>query len=329
MEVKKRPVIYLHIGMNKTGTTAIQSFLYDNKKKLAGNGVLYPDTGLIGSTHYSISASLGFCHANVASGWVQDISELKRSLLKEAQGFKSVIISSEDFLLNKPIEPIKDFFKGYELKIVVYLRRHDHWWVSAYGQAVKMKALPPWGKGPQAFIRFNQNKNKQYGNYRYLLDRWAKVFGKQNIIVRPYESQQNQPNLMSDFLGCIDQSLVAVELIGEQKRNNEALSRKAIQYLDIFQRVKADEATRVKLLASAAVMGGGSCADLVMMINPVFRKKLLEEKRLDYEYIAKEYMGRENGKLFFEPLPVLNPEWKPPKWPTQEEVAENVISILS
>ena len=33
----------LHIGFSKTGTTAIQSFLSDNRKQLAKKGILYPD----------------------------------------------------------------------------------------------------------------------------------------------------------------------------------------------------------------------------------------------------------------------------------------------
>ncbi|MCH8942156.1 MAG: hypothetical protein IIA48_06935 [Bacteroidetes bacterium] len=33
----------LHIGQSKTGTTAIQSFLSENRKILHNKGILYPD----------------------------------------------------------------------------------------------------------------------------------------------------------------------------------------------------------------------------------------------------------------------------------------------
>lgn len=33
-----------------------------------------------------------------------------------------------------------------------------------------------------------------------MVDRWAKVFGKTNILVRPYERQQNKPNIVTDIL---------------------------------------------------------------------------------------------------------------------------------
>ena len=36
---------YLHIGMPKTGTTAIQCFLRDNREELKKQGFCYPDFG--------------------------------------------------------------------------------------------------------------------------------------------------------------------------------------------------------------------------------------------------------------------------------------------
>jgi hypothetical protein len=37
--------LYLHIGMPKTGTTAIQNFLTDNAEALKKYGICYPDLG--------------------------------------------------------------------------------------------------------------------------------------------------------------------------------------------------------------------------------------------------------------------------------------------
>src|SRR5699024_158286 len=120
------------------------------KESVSNDGILYPDTGLIGEAHYSLSASLSFHNPTVPSEWKKDKKELNDSLTKEInKDTRKVIFSSEDFLLNKPFTELKSFFKGYSLKAVVYLRRHDHWWLSAYTQAVKMKHLPPWNQGPQ------------------------------------------------------------------------------------------------------------------------------------------------------------------------------------
>jgi hypothetical protein len=324
-----KPKIIIHIGMNKTGTSALQSYLYSNRKELAKNGILYPKTGLVDSAHYSLSASLGFANPSVNESWVKDKNKLFKSFRSELNGnIHTVVFSSEDLLLNKPVAEVKQFFKGYDVKVVVYLRRHDHWWLSAYTQAVKMKRSPPWNIGPVGFINFNRRRNKHYGKYRHLVERWVAAFGKENIIVRPYEKEQNQPYLASDFLTAIGQQSLVEKLPVMDNRDNMGLPLQAIQYLDIFQRVEADDQTHAVLLSYAKTLGSGESSRLSTLLKPEFRRQLIEQNQADYEYIAKEYMGRENGALFLEPMPEVDSNWKPLVWPTQAQVATAVIKAL-
>lgn len=326
---KPSPVVYIHIGMNKTGTTALQNYLQQETAALGNAGILYPQTGRAGEAHYALSASLGFCNPTVPAAWKQDLRGLKKSFLKELDGsIEKVVFSSEDFLITKPFDALKEFFEGYPLKAVVYLRRHDHWWLSAYAQAVKMKHLPPWNQGPQGFINFNRRRNKYYGDYRHLVDRWAKVVGKENVIVRPYERGQNQPDLAADFLRAIDAENLVDQLPRMQARDNASLPLPAVQLMDIFQRIKTDSATHQKLLAHARSFGKDDNRSLKELVNPQFLRKLVDSYQQDYEYIAQEYLGREDGKLFYEPLPEPVPDWKAPRWPTQAEVAQEVLKVV-
>lgn len=321
--------VILHIGMNKTGTTALQSYFFLNREKLLEDGILYPDTGLVGHAHYCISASLGFFNPGTNNGWIKKIKELEKNLNKEiGKDVNTILISSEDFILNKSTSSVSKFFKNHKIKVVVYLRRHDHWWLSAYSQAVKMKHMPPWNQGPQAFINFNRKRNRVYGDYRFLLDRWAKVVGKENVIVRPYEEGQNQPDLAADFLQAIGAEDLVDKLPRMQARDNESLPLPAVQLMDIFQRINTDSATHQRLLAHARSYGNGDSRSLKEMVNPQFLRNLVDGYREDYEYIAREYLGREDGKLFYEPLPEPAPDWKAPRWPTQAEVAQEVLKVV-
>lgn len=54
--------IYLHVGANKTGSSAIQNFCNSNRDSLLSSGLLYPVTGCVGDAHYGISSILGFAH---------------------------------------------------------------------------------------------------------------------------------------------------------------------------------------------------------------------------------------------------------------------------
>lgn len=49
-----RPVTYLHIGAPKSGTTYLQSVLWDNRKALRADGVLFPGTEFLSHTHAAL-----------------------------------------------------------------------------------------------------------------------------------------------------------------------------------------------------------------------------------------------------------------------------------
>lgn len=319
--------VFLHIGINKTGTTAIQRYLSDHRNLLKSLGILYPQTGLRGQAHYGLSATLGFQHKVVPEGEAVRRTCLKEQFINEVAGYAgAVLFSSEDFVLNKPVEQVKKFFDGCAVKVVVYLRRHDHWWESAYAQAVKMKVQPPWNPGIMGFVNFNRKKNKFYGKYRHLLDRWAEQFGKENILVRPYEREQNQPSLVFDLLNTIGMAHLVNEIPTDMPSENRSLSVLSIQLLDIFQRLRVEEDVRLRLIEYAKDLPADECKR--NLLNPDQRHRLIKENSQDYEYIAREYMGRSDGCLFTEPLPELDPDWQAPPNPTPVEVAEAVVAAL-
>lgn len=315
--------------MNKTGTTALQSYFSQNRSTLLSHGVLYPKTGVVSNAHYELSNALGFKMNGENSISQNELSKLKNSLLKEITPSTSkVIISSEIFVRNAPLDLVKEFFSDFNIKIVVYLRRHDHWYLSAYAQSAKMKSMPPWRKGPLGFIKFSKKNNPKYINYRHLVDRWANAFGKENIIVRPYEKEQNQPNLATDFFGAIGCKELINNLPKMVNIENESLSIKSIQYMDIFQRVKTDNKTRTLLLEYTKSLGINDGHKVSDFLNPESKIRLIKENEVDYDYIAREYLERDNGQLFYEALPEVQENWKSIKWPSQEEVAEVVLKAL-
>ncbi len=47
--------LYLHIGMGKTGTTALQHFFWENRKALASRDICYPNLGVQSEAHHLLS----------------------------------------------------------------------------------------------------------------------------------------------------------------------------------------------------------------------------------------------------------------------------------
>jgi hypothetical protein len=325
------PVVYLHIGTNKTGTSAIQRFLNGNRDQLKEFRLLYPTTGCQGEAHYGISHALNFSHGKSRGGNADTAQRtaLRKALFEEirASGANTVAISSENFVMPQSVEAVKTFFQPCQVRVIVYLRRHDEWWTSAYAQAVKMVENPPWGRSFEDYVTYQKEKNTGYGNYRFLVDRWARIFGRENIIVRPYEVGQNQPTLIGDFLCSIGQAGVICSLEIPQDRVNESIPFAAINLVDIYQRIEVGPEVRARLIRHALSISRK--AGRTPIASPVLRRRLIDENAADYEYIAKEFLGRADGKLFLDPLPEKSESWKEPKRLNYMRVIEETAKALA
>ncbi len=293
-------MVYLHIGLNKTGTSTLQGFFAHHRDRLAAEGILYPQAGLRGTAHYDLSAALGF------NRWgdppsperIRQLGEQLRAEIQRIQPRK-ILISSEMFVLPGEIERVRHFFADCEVYVVIYLRRHDNWWISAYNQSVRAVDHPGWAPGFRNYLDFQRrNPNRWYLNYRRFVDAWAAVFGHTSIVVRPYERLQNQPSLLHDFLRAMGEGAFAVPP-PSRLSVNRSVSLEALQLIDIYQRTVTDGELRARLIAWVIERyGDGHPFDLPLE----WKRRLVAENQADYEYIARQYLGRSDGRLFLDPL---------------------------
>ncbi|MGB8425560.1 MAG: hypothetical protein WCD88_07240 [Desulfobacterales bacterium] len=327
--MKSKKTLFIHIGTNKTGTSAIQHSLSQKRKELSEKGVLYPNTGCIGDAHYEISRILGFDHGKPPAPEIEQIAFLDRFNAEiEASCCETCIISSEYFVLPRNAALVRAFFSDFNSRIIVYFRRHDHWWLSAYNQAVKTVVQPPWERGFQGYLNFNHKKSPQVGNYRAILDRWDKAFGRENILVRPYEKEQNQPNILSDFLTTIGHAdLTEIFFNSDVPYVNHSLDSGSIFLLEVFQRMNVTPDIRRLLIDH--VMKNAGLKDDESPIHPKIRRQLADEKTPLYKYIANTYLNRSDGLFFREPLPDPEAAWTNPAYPTIVEVANIVTQVIT
>lgn len=186
--------IFLHIGMGKTGTTTLQYGLRDNYSYLLKHGWLYPKAG----RHYQEHS----VHHNVAFGLRNDprflpakggINELVKEIERSRK--QQVVISSEVFTKETAI-PLHEALSSIGLvKIVIYLRRQIYAFQSLWSQEVKTCATD---KPFEAWARSRYAN----GNYFGYINEWAKIFGRENIIIRPLEAGQMHGHILEDFLSA-------------------------------------------------------------------------------------------------------------------------------
>lgn len=324
------PSLILHIGMNKTGTTALQKFFNKNRGELARQGLLYPQTGCLGEAHHDLSAALDFRYQPHPDPTAQ---QQKRSSLKAALKAeiartrpRVVVISSEFFTLPNDPGVARAFFEDWDTRILVYLRRHDTWWESAYAQATRSVPNPPWDSGPDAFIDWHRRGAAHFGNYRALLDRWTVAFGKDQIIVRPYEKQQNQPDLLTDFLTAAGAAQALKSIEHSMQSVNPSLPPRAVLLADLFQRLAIKPEAKQRLVTHALSLHlPGPHPPL---LSPSARRSLVDEQLDNYCYIAQEYIGRADSQLFYDPLPDPGMPWEPNTL-TPKQAVEEALGVIA
>jgi hypothetical protein len=129
--------VLLHFGAGKTGSTAIQNMLYENRQTLSTLGINYTDSRIL---HNSIQSGNGdeIC-LRLREG--ASSFEIKKLLASRIGIGKLSIISCEEFAALAH-EHLDTLFKSLnqleiEFKVLIYVRNPVGYYISAYGQAVK------------------------------------------------------------------------------------------------------------------------------------------------------------------------------------------------
>jgi hypothetical protein len=188
--------VVLHIGVHKTGTTAIQRTLHHNSASLIERGYFYQPPGPGEHNHHLIADGLKVHAANETKEWA---SKALRALFEQAAaaGCHTCIVSSEMFVESPDIGLIRDILAGHSLQIIAYLRPPDEIVVSAYNETVR-----------DSFKRWPRNLDErpfQYDpSYWNVLSGWLAVFGPSQLTLAPFDvSQWPQYDLVLDFLRMI------------------------------------------------------------------------------------------------------------------------------
>ena len=182
--------ILLHIGRHKTGTTAIQHFLWYNRAALRGKGWLVPHAGRVNAGHHGFSRALA--PGELKQDPTQDLTRIRalrqlRRELVDVEDQTRVVISSEAFQNCRPSD-VAAAFEEYVPRVIVYLRNQLDYLPSAYAQRVH-------GSNYQGTLEEYYTDIFQHGlDYYAFLQDWQTVF-PDAFTVRRY----NPASIVEDF----------------------------------------------------------------------------------------------------------------------------------
>lgn len=180
--------LYLHIGTHKTGSTTIQNILEKENKKLIDEGIYYLgrfrglSKPMKSMTKYDKNHVLKF--RNEARQLIKDGEKHKPHTFvasNEKWSGHDMMAYGNASVNAKMLYDIFEPFK-FEIKIVVYLRRQDKFFESAYAQKIKQGA---------AFTFSDYLEKINYKNLHWdsFLSSYANIFGKDNIIIKRFDKE--------------------------------------------------------------------------------------------------------------------------------------------
>lgn len=209
--------IVLHIGSDKTGTTAIQSYLALNRKTLLENNIVYPK---LDKTNHHECLARELLTGKKGQAW-----EKFDCTLSEIDDDKNIIISSEMLcsLSTKKIKLLRSWLKDHQTTIIAYVRETEEYLESGVMQRLKTS------KNSKEFkklyrittlIPFFINPLVYQAAFKNLfIFKWKHVFTEPNVILRPYSKRDWMKNdLIQDFFHSIDKTAVCTENV-EIKKN--------------------------------------------------------------------------------------------------------------
>lgn len=292
----KKKKLYIHIGTHKTGSTTIQSILENEKKKLLNEGILY--LGLF-YDHAKGMKSLEEIDEYLIKDFRQEVK--KRIAQYEDRNPHTLVTSNEKFsghdrwmyrnstILAKTLWQIFEPF-GFDIKIIVYLRRQDKFLESAYKQKVKRDSS-------FTFDVYLKEETEDIYNFYWdsFLDSYAEFFGKENIIVRSFDKKNllKKNSLIQGFGNIIGSEYL--KKYSEKTVKNEGYSRDLLEIVRLSnEHLTKQQRREMRYLLKDVDFPNNDTS----FFSLEERKNLLSHFDESNSKIAREYLNDPSGELF-------------------------------
>ena len=226
---KKKEECIVHIGMNKTGSTSIQTSLHEDLKS---DDFFYPDLSI--PNHSIVVCSIfskmealavhrkrGRSENEIAQFNLSKKNKLIKSIVQSDKPI--MIISGESIpaLTKNELEDFKDFLHIYfnKVSIVAYIRTPKSYMESAFQQRVKSG-------------HSNFDMGSVYPNYRNKFRKFDLVFGRENVRLWKFDTK----NLLKNSVTVDFYNRIGITMEPGNVNVNKSLSMEALSLLYIYRK---------------------------------------------------------------------------------------------
>lgn len=263
----------LHIGAEKTGTTALQASFAESRNDLAAAGVCYPKT-LWARQHFAMAlysldddrtTMLGERNALFSRSRPEYRAEVKNRLAKELSDDPNTLLLSSEIMaaqLARPseIQRLKSLLDEWsdDYLVVLYMRRQDRATSSLYSTDLRTGSDSEDVLGPHPFTPIGFD-------YERILNLWTGVFGRSAVSPVVYEeAKEYERGILGSFTDCT--GLSSQYFSQAPGGANSSLSAKAQELMLAYNKITGGEAatSRQEMIARNS---------LVHEVNRLYRGK--------------------------------------------------------
>lgn len=235
----------LHIGTEKTGSTAIQDYLCAHREELKNRDGIHVCTSAGEGNNRALPAAFmpldrsdDFIRANnfkddaERRAWKSAfLRRFKKEVTQANASAATFLISSEHFHSRlqtaEEVAELHAFLQKFfeEFQVICYLRRQDQMALSRYSEALRAGLTPEAPLPPAAAILKKTGRLPPLYNFETLLQRWAGSFGESSLRLRIYSrADLAGGDVVHDFISTAG---LTVEPSTAPEPSNPALSEAA------------------------------------------------------------------------------------------------------
>jgi len=231
-------MLSLHIGMPKTGSTAIQGYLRAHQDLLEHHGSHYMITGRDRGTGENRLVCHNSMAMNMIRNWINGPQDQHEAFRREYDTYRdsNCILSSEMFF-GRDLRPLHDRFLqglGAETRVIVYLRRFDDFVEADYKQRVKKSRKT--GANVHDFMRNRLERARSdtsFLNFAQHFDDIREAIPGAQIVPRIYlRDELVGRDVITDFMSIL--GVPEAEVTVPKSTANRTLSRLAAEALGVF-----------------------------------------------------------------------------------------------
>ena len=308
-------IAILHIGVEKTGTTSIQSFLAMNRDALKSRSILFPVWP--GNENHMLLAGYAANDEKrddirIRNGIVSqyDLERFREKFAGEFAGevraaaCNTVVLSGEHcssrLVTQEEVERLRSLLLGMfdDVRIIVYLRRQDEFLLSTYSTQVRC------GETRTLALPAVEKRRDRY-DFAKLLGLWSGAFGREAVTVRKFSrTSLVDGSVVSDFIQSAGLPTDLPYQMPAEK--NQSLDTEALELLRLINK-------HIPYVANGKLFPHrGNLADLLeklssgstVMMDPELLGEFMQSFAAGNREVAHEYFG---GSLHDEGDPLFGP----------------------